>query len=124
MCNNNFNKKNCFFEKRKVSGTHELQSITEVNLKLSSSMVCIQRLEVFLPNLVSLNLDGSSLNSLRDLGTGLVIKYLNVSRCGLANLDGTNGLTSLIHLVAESNTIRDVSPVFNLSDLRKLNLRG
>lgn len=112
------------FIKRKVSGTHDLQTLTDVNLKLSSSMVCIQRLEVFLPNLVSLNLDGSSLNSLRDLGTGLAIKYLNVSRCGLTSLDGTNGLTTLIHLVAESNAIREVSPVFNLSELRKLNLRG
>lgn len=117
-------KKIRFYGKHKVSGTHDLHTLTEVNLKLSSTMVCIQRLEVFLPNLVSLNLDGSSLNSLRDLGTGLSIKYLNVSRCGLANLDGTNGLTSLIHLVAESNSIREVSPVFNLSDLRKLNLRG
>ncbi|XP_037047719.1 leucine-rich repeat-containing protein 9 [Bradysia coprophila] len=109
---------------RKVSGSQDLHRLTEVNLKLSSTMVCIQRLEVFLPNLVSLNLDGSSLNSLRDLGTGLVIKYLNVSRCGLTSLDGTNGLASLIHLVAESNAIREVSPIFNLNDLRKLNLRG
>lgn len=107
-----------------MSGSQNLQTLTDVNLKLSSSMVCIQRLEVFLPNLVSLNLDGSLLSSLRDLGTGLAIKYLNVSRCGLTSLDGTNGLTSLIHLVAESNIIRDVSPLFNLSDLRKLNIRG
>ena len=86
-------------------------------------MVCIQRLDEFLPSLVSLNLDGSKLNSLRDLGSNLSIKYLNVSRCGLRSLDGTNGLTTLVHLVADTNNIQNFGPLCNLPDLRRLSIR-
>lgn len=87
-------------------------------------MVCIQRLDIFLPQLVSLNLDGSILNSLRDLGTNLSVKYLNVSRCGLNSLDGTNGLQTLVHLVADDNRINGVGQICNLHDLQRLSLRG
>lgn len=107
-----------------VSGSQDLRTLKEVHLKIMSSMVCIQRLDVFLPNLVALNLDGSSLNSLRDLGSNLTVQYLNVSRCGLNSLDGTNGLSMLLHLVADGNRIHSVGQLCNLPDLQKLSLRG
>lgn len=88
-----------------------------------SSMVGLHRLNVFLPSLISLNLDGSSLNSLRDLGCGLKIKYLNVSRCGLHSFDGAAGLGMLEHLVADCNHIHNVNQLSALIDLKKLSLR-
>lgn len=107
-----------------MSGSNDLRTLTEVHLKIMSSMVCIQRLDMFLPRLVSLNLDGSALNSLRDLGANLKVKYLNVSRCGLSSLDGTNGLPTVVHLVADGNRITGVGQICNLIDLQKLSLRG
>lgn len=86
-------------------------------------MLGLQRLDVFLPKLVSLNLDGSSLGSLRDLGSNLSVKYLNISRCGLKNLDGTNGLISVQHLVADGNAITNLQPLCNLENLRILSIR-
>lgn len=109
---------------RQVCGTQDLKKLTEIHLKIMSSMVCIQRLDVFLPNLVALNLDGSMLNSLRDLGSYLQIKYLNVSRCGLNSLDGSSCFTKLVHLIADGNRIRNMAQVCSLIDLQKLSLRG
>lgn len=106
-----------------MAGSRDLRTLDEVKLKLSSNMVCIQDLNVFLPMLVSLNLEGSSLNSLRDLGINLKIKHLNVSRCGLRSLDGTNGLSMVVDLVADDNMIDSVHPLCNLTDLHKLSIR-
>lgn len=87
-------------------------------------MFGLHRLNVFLPALVALNLDGSSLNTLRDLGDSLTVKYLNVSRCGLKNFDGINGLSTIEHLVADDNSIREIAQLANLVNLSKLSLRG
>lgn len=87
-------------------------------------MLGLQRLNTFLPKLQSLNLDGSHLQSLRDLGTNLSVKYLNISRCGLTNFDGTNDLTSVQHLVADGNAITNLQPLCNLDNLRILSIRG
>lgn len=107
----------------KVAETEDLKTLERVHLKIKSTMICIQHLEVFLPNLVALDLDGSELSSLRDLGIHLRIKTLNVSRCGLYNLDGTTGLTTLVELVADENHISSVGQLCNLGELQKLSLR-
>lgn len=109
---------------RNVSSSNDLDTLAEVHLKVSSNMLGLQRLNVFLPKLVSLNLDGSYLGSLRDLGSNLSVKYLNISRCGLTNLDGTNGLISVQHLVADGNAITNLQPLCNLENLRILSIRG
>lgn len=87
-------------------------------------MVGLQRLNDFMPNLKALNLDGSTLYSLRDLGCNLEVIYLNVSRCSLTSFDGTNGLTTVQHLIADYNHISDVGSLCNLSQLHKLSIRG
>lgn len=87
-------------------------------------MFGLHHLNVFLPSLVELNLDGSSLNSLRDLGCDLNIKYLNVSRCGLRSLDGINGISFIEHLVADFNSIGDMLQLSSLRDLQKLSICG
>lgn len=97
--------------------------MTEIKIQISHNMVCIQDLNVFLPNLVSLNLEGSSLSSLRDIGIHLKVKHLNVSRCGLKNLDGTTSLSTVVDLVADDNHITSVGQLCNLPDLYKLSLK-
>lgn len=107
----------------KVAETEDLRTLNSVHLKISSTMICIQHLEVFLPNLQALDLDGSELSSLRDLGTNLRIKSLNVSRCGLYSLDGATGLTELVKLVADENHISTVGQLCSLHHLRTISLR-
>lgn len=107
----------------KVAETEDLLTLASVHLKISSTMICIQHLEVFLPNLQALDLNGSELSSLRDLGTNLRIKSLNVSRCGLCSLDGVTGLTALVKLVADENRISTVGQLCNLRDLRTISLQ-
>lgn len=78
-----------------------------------------------MPILRCLNLEGSLLLSLRDLGCDLnTLVYLNVSRCGLRSLDGTNGLATLQELIADGNQIDDAGPCSNLPNVRKISLAG
>jgi Leucine-rich repeat (LRR) protein len=61
--------------------------------------------------------------SLRDLGCDLSsLTYLNISRCGLKSLDGTNGLSTLTELVADHNLIEDAGPCSNIPQIRKISL--
>lgn len=107
-----------------MSGSSNLETLTSIEMRVMTSMVGLHRLNVFLPCLISLNLDGSALNSLRDLGCGLTIKYLNVSRCGLRSFDGIGGLAMVEHLVADCNSISNVGQLNQLGDLKKLSLHG
>lgn len=77
-----------------------------------------------MPQLTELNLDGSALLSLRDLGCDMTnLTILHVTRCGLNSLDGLFGLQTLIELYAASNNIDDLSSCACLPDIKKLDLR-
>lgn len=97
--------------------------MNQIKLRIISSSISLHRLPYFLPQLTILNLEGSILFSLRDLGCDLTsLIYLNVSRCGLRSIDGTNGLTNLIELVCDGNQIEDAGPCSNLPQIRKISL--
>lgn len=88
-------------------------------------MISLQRINLFMPNLVHLNLEGSIMTSFRDLGCDVrTIKILNVSRCGLKSLDGIYGLHSIEDFICDHNLIDDVSPCCGLETIRKLSLRS
>lgn len=88
-------------------------------------MLSLQRIPAFCPNLRVLNLEGSIVVSLRDLGTELRhLVYLNVSRCGLRSLDGTNGFFNLEELIANNNEIEETGPCSNFNKIRKISLKG
>lgn len=80
-------------------------------------------MHIFLPNLMALNLDGSSLESLRHLGCDLKLKYLNVSRCGLKSFDGINGFDTIEQIIADGNDISSVMQLGSLPELQTLSLR-
>lgn len=110
---------------KQVAGTTALHTVTEIQLRVISYMLSLQRIPMFCPNLRALNLDGSVVLSLRDLGTDLRnLVYLNVSRCGLKNLDGTNGFLNLQELVADNNEINDAGPCTNLPKIQRISLKG
>ncbi|CRK96597.1 CLUMA_CG009951, isoform A [Clunio marinus] len=108
---------------RQVTGGGEIQEIQQIKLRIISPAISLHRLPYFMPRLRGLNLEGSMLFSLRDLGCDLTsLVYLNISRCGLKSLDGTNGLSNLIELVADFNLIEDAGPCSNLTSISKLSL--
>lgn len=81
-------------------------------------------MSLLLPNLISLDLNGSVLNSLRELGYDLNnLTYLNISNCGLTSLDGTSGMTNVRKLVADGNLIRILGSIGYLSFLTEISLK-
>ncbi|XP_059608229.1 uncharacterized protein LOC132256064 [Phlebotomus argentipes] len=106
-----------------VTGARRLDTVQDLKLRVISHLTSLQRIHSFVPCLVSLNLDGSIIHSLRDLGCHLNLKYLNVSRCGLRTLDGTSCLITLEELIADGNAIEYVEPCYNLPTLSILSLR-
>jgi hypothetical protein len=79
----------------------------------------------FAPCLRELRLDGSVLESLRDLGTELAgLRVLWVARCGLQSLDGVSALPRLEELFAAFNHVSDLSALAGHESLRVLDLEG
>ncbi|XP_058053424.1 uncharacterized protein LOC131205368 [Anopheles bellator] len=110
---------------RQAAGTEDLATVSEVKLKVISHLTSLQRIPCFIPHLRSLILEGSIVLTLRDLGCDMTsLRYLNVSRCSLKHLDGTTGLESLEELVADYNLIEEVGPCTNLTNIRKISLKG
>ncbi|GFR39724.1 hypothetical protein Agub_g205 [Astrephomene gubernaculifera] len=96
-----------------LAGVERLEDAASLQLVVNTvAGGTIDHLGGTLPNLQELNLNGSMLDSLRDLGTGFrLLQVLWVSRCGLKDLDGLNGLPSLRELYAAYNDIADLQPV-------------
>ncbi|KAG2493071.1 hypothetical protein HYH03_008734 [Edaphochlamys debaryana] len=107
-----------------LAGVERLEDATSLQLVVNTATGgSISHLGSVLPNLHELNLNGSSLDSLRDLGTGFrLLQVLWVSRCGLRGLDGLNGLPALRELYAAYNDIADLSPVDACAFLEVLDL--
>lgn len=109
---------------RKSCGTKtDLDTLTQIQMRVSPNVFGLHQMHIFLPNLIALNLDGSSLESLRDLGCDLKVKYLNVSRCGLRSFDGISGFDTVEHLIADGNEISNVMQLGGLQELHTLTLR-
>ena len=65
-----------------------------------------------MPKLRELKLNGSSLGSFRDLGSGLRhLQVLWVAHCGLTALEGLGALSGLRELYASFNQIDDMQPL-------------
>lgn len=93
-------------------------------MRVSPNVFGLHQMHIFLPHLIALNLDGSCLESLRDLGCDLKLKYLNVSRCRLRSFDGISGFETVEHLIADDNDISNVMQLSVLQELHTLSIRG
>lgn len=109
---------------QQLAGVDRLEDATTLQLVVNTAAGgSIAHLGSTLPNLLELNLNGSALDSLRDLGTGFrLLQVLWVSRCGLTALDGLNGLPALRELYAAYNDISDLQPVDACQHLEVLDL--
>ncbi|XP_055902711.1 uncharacterized protein LOC129938911 [Eupeodes corollae] len=110
---------------RRVTGRNDIHNVDTVKLRVISYMVSLCRLSLFMPRLVHLDLSGSVLNSLRDLGCGLIhLTHLNVSNCGLSSVDGTSCIPTIEVLIADGNMIQLVGPLSTLLMMKKLSLKN
>ncbi|KAH8258833.1 hypothetical protein KR038_010416 [Drosophila bunnanda] len=110
---------------RRVTQRTDLEAVESVRLRVISYTISLSRLSLFLPRLQTLDLSGSVLSSLRDLGYGLVqLTQLDISNCGLNSFDGTSGLPGIRVLIADGNMIQRVDPLAELVHLRVLRARG
>ncbi|KAM5248537.1 leucine-rich repeat-containing protein 56 [Ctenodactylus gundi] len=119
---------------RELLSPAQLQALAQVD-----DLQCVQMLElcvntrenslgnfgVHLPNLSQLKLNGSCLDSLRDLGTSLGhLQVLWLARCGLTDLDGIGSFPALKELYVSYNNISALSPLCLLEQLEVLDLEG
>ncbi|XP_022221117.2 nischarin [Drosophila obscura] len=110
---------------RRVTQRTDLEAVETVRLRVISYTISLSRLSLFLPRLQDLDLSGSVLSSLRDLGYGLLqLTHLNISNCGLNSFDGTSGLPAIRVLIADGNMIQRVDPLVELAQLRVLRARN
>ncbi|XP_036214099.2 nischarin [Bactrocera oleae] len=110
---------------RRVTGRNDLHNVDTVRLRVISYSISLASLPLFLPRLQHLDLSGSVLCSLRDLGYGLLhLTYLNVSNCGLNSFDGTSGLPAIRVIIADGNMIQRVDPLTDLVLLQRLSVRN
>ncbi|XP_034481624.1 nischarin [Drosophila innubila] len=110
---------------RRVTQRTDLEHVESVRLRVISYSISLSRLSLFLPRLQQLDLSGSVLSSLRDLGYGLMqLTHLNISNCGLNSFDGTSGLPAIRVLIADGNMIQRVGPLSELSQLQVLQARN
>ena len=78
-----------------------------------------------LPNLEELNLEGSVIESISDIGTSFYnLKKLNVSFCGLKDLSGIICFSNLEELHAENNQIDDLIDIEMCNNLKVLYLNN
>ena len=94
------------------TGITDFSKIIHLQLSIDTSQQSIFELSDLLPNLQHLELDNSTIASVRDLGIGLRrITSLSLATCGLNDLDGIGVLTGLQELNLSNNYITDVTPL-------------
>ena len=103
-------------------GTRELEAVEEARLQLKEGDDALHVGDL-LPALLNLTLNGSHLESLRDLGTHLQqLTRLSLKNCGLKDLDGMNAFPSLRVLdVSDNAELKDISDLFHHDAMQVLN---
>ncbi|BFZ03963.1 hypothetical protein BsWGS_07002 [Bradybaena similaris] len=108
-----------------LAGVDDLKTVETLDLKVDSRETSLGNFGSLLPNLLELNLNGSRISCMRDLGSSLrKLRVLWMARCGLEELDGISALSELRELYLEYNEISDVSPLSMLEHLQVLDLEG
>ena len=83
--------------------------LTSLSLKIDKDFNMMNDIGYRLPNLIELNLQGSEIESIMDIGTSFnKLEKLNVSGCGLTDLSGIICFQNLKELNASNNKITDL----------------
>ncbi|KAG5839038.1 hypothetical protein ANANG_G00200680 [Anguilla anguilla] len=112
-------------KEKELAGAEDLGRLLVLEMCVDTRENTLGNFGSYLPSLVHLKLNNSTITSVRDLGTTLPhLQALWMSRCGLADLDGIPSFTCLKELYVAYNGIWDLSPVSMLEQLQVLDLEG
>ncbi|CAG9318368.1 unnamed protein product [Blepharisma stoltei] len=101
------------------------QSIKRLELCINTDEVPLHKISEECPQLTELKLNGSSLESLRDLGTGWnELTILWVVRTGLVEFEGISAFPKLSELYAAFNAVTDLSCLMFNDTLQVLDIEG
>ena len=105
----------------KVISIH--QGLTSLSLKIDKDFNMMNDIGYRLPNLIELNLQGSEIESIMDIGTSFnKLEKLNVSGCGLTDLSGIICFQNLKELNASNNKITDLIDIEMCEELKVIDL--
>jgi len=97
--------------------------LTSITLKIDKNFNMMNDIGYRLPNLIELNLQGSDIESIMDIGTSFnKLEKLNVSGCGLTDLSGIICFQNLKELNASNNKITDLIDIEMCEELKVLDL--
>ena len=97
--------------------------LTSISLKIDKNFNMMNDIGYRLPNLIELNLQGSNIESIMDIGTSFnKLEKLNVSGCGLTDLSGIICFQNLKELNASNNKITDLIDIEMCEELKILDL--
>ena len=97
--------------------------LTSLRLKIDKNFNMMNDIGFRLPNLIDLDLQGSEIESIMDIGTSFnKLEKLNVSGCGLTDLSGIICFQNLKELNAPNNKITDLIDIEMCEELKYLDL--
>ena len=99
------------------------QGLTTLSLKIDKNFNMMNDIGFRLPNLIELNLEGSDIESIMDIGTSFKkLEKLNVSKCGLNDLCGIICFKNLKELYVSNNKISDLIDIEMCEELKIIDL--
>jgi len=102
-----------------------LAQVTKAEMRVDLSFNSLQYAGDILANLRQLKLNGSIINSLRDIGNSFRnLEILWISKCGMKDLAGLSSFPKLKELYAPYNSIKDLSNIILHDNLQVLDLEG
>ena len=97
--------------------------LTSLSLMIDKNFNMMNDIGYRLPNLIELNLQGSNIESIMDIGTSFnKLEKLNVSGCGLTDLSGIICFRNLKELNASNNKITDLLDIEMCEELKVIDL--
>ena len=97
--------------------------LTSLSLVIDKNFNMMNDIGYRLPNLIELNLQGSNIESIMDIGTSFnKLEKLNVSGCGLTDLSGIICFRNLKELNASNNKITDLLDIEMCEELKAIDL--
>jgi len=97
--------------------------LTTLSLKIDKNFNMMNDIGYRLPNLIELNLQGSEIESIMDIGTSFTkLEKLNVSECSLSDLSGIICFQNLKELNASNNKITDLIDIEMCEELKIIDL--
>lgn len=98
-------------------------NMTVLSLKVGRNFNMLNDIGYRLPNLIELDLQGSEIDSIMDIGISFnKLEKLNVSNCGLTELSGIICFKNLKELIASHNKIEDLIDVEMCEELKFLDV--